>query len=342
MTSGRDPLQARDDGTQDLYDVSEWEVRSLLDRLSVVLYAAAVSGTRVLVVLLAGLILLAQVVLGGLGAVANPVVGAFTILSVVPAFLLAAYVWYADVTTSEPLGLLVVTFFLGVLFATFAGILNPVLGGVVSGVGSGFGAFPALGMVFLFFLVVGPVEESVKLLAVRLWAFRDARFDAVIDGAVYGAVAGLGFATIENALYITRSIEAAGDPLNLIGAGAGIATVRALAGPGHVIYSAFAGYYLGLAKFNRENAGPIVVKGIVVAALIHGFYNTSASVLVPGLAELVGLSQIVAFFGFVVVYDGIFGYLLYRKLAAYRGAYNDLHGRPEDETGPVDLTEFEF
>lgn len=44
------------------------------------------------------------------------------------------------------------------------------------------------------------MEESVRLLAVRLYAYNDARFAAVIDGAVCGAIAGLGFATIENGI----------------------------------------------------------------------------------------------------------------------------------------------
>jgi hypothetical protein len=99
-----------------------------------------------------------------------------------------------------------------------------------------------------------------------------------------------------------------------------VAAVRTFAGPGHVIYSAFAGYYLGLAKFNPEDAGPIVVKGLVVASVIHATYNTAVTNL-GAVAEFVGLAQGVAFLAFVVVYDGVFFYVLYRKLSAYRAAY---------------------
>jgi RsiW-degrading membrane proteinase PrsW (M82 family) len=331
MAERRDPVEARDDGSTDLYEISDWEVRSSYDRFSVWLYSVVVSAARWAVITLAVLILVGQFA-----------VGAFVLLSVVPAFILAAYLWYADVTTAEPLEALVATFLLGILFASFAGILNSRLGGIASGLGSGFGAVPVLGVLALYFLVVGPVEEVVKLLAVRLHAYRAESFNAVIDGAVYGAVAGLGFATIENALYITQSVESLAQSMNLIEAGAGITTVRALAGPGHVIYSGFAGYYLGLAKFNQEHAGPLVVKGVTIAALIHGAYNTSATVLVPAVAEvLTGVSQFAVFFGFVVVYDGLFGYLLVRKLSKYNSAYRDASSTDREGTISSERTEFE-
>ncbi|WP_246986234.1 PrsW family intramembrane metalloprotease [Halorientalis marina] len=321
MTDRRDPVEAKSDGSVDLYEISDWEVRSGLDRFAVWLYGGLVSTLRWTVVGAAVLIVLAEFALGGLGLVTDPVVGTFVVLSVVPALGLAAYLWYADVTTQEPLGLLIATFVLGVLLASFAGVLNPILGGYASAIGSGFGLVPVFGTLAFFFFVVGPIEETVKILAVRLHAYRDDRFDAVIDGAVYGAVAGLGFATIENALYITQTLGTAPEAANLIGEGSGIATVRALAGPGHVIYSAFAGYYLGLAKFNRDRAGPIVLKGLIIATLIHGTYNTTVTILVPAVASTTALSGFVAFFGFVILYDGLFGLLLIRKLSKYNSAF---------------------
>jgi len=325
MTAERDPVQEETDGSTDLYDIATWEARSRLDGVSVFIYNAVRTIVRWVVILLALAILLAQLALGGLGAaLADLPIAIFILLSIVPALLLAAYVRYADVTTAEPLSLLVGTFALGVLFAGFAGVLNSLFQPL-------FGTIPLIGTVLFFYLVVGPVEETIKLLAVRLYPYRDGRFDAVIDGAVYGAVAGLGFATIENAIYIAGQVN---DPTlaNVLTAGGGIAPLRALAGPGHVIYSAIAGYYLGLAKFNPDRAGPIVVKGLLIATLIHATYNTLSAV-VPGLISLFvpGLPRIFAFLGFVLVYDTVFGLYLYRKLVRYREAYRGANvGRAAD------------
>jgi RsiW-degrading membrane proteinase PrsW (M82 family) len=268
-------------------------------------------------------------------------------LSVIPAFALVAYVYRADVGTSEPLKLVVGTFVLGVLFASFAAVINSALQPALR-------AIPIIGFVLFFYLVVAPVEETVKWLAVRLLPYRSSKFDSVIDGAVYGAAAGLGFATIENALYISRGVSMDPSTTNalvllpmqtgvseIIGAGAGITALRALAGPGHVIYSAFAGYYLGLAKFNPDRAGPIIVKGLLIAAFIHATYNTLVGIIPSIATVLFGVPQMLAFFGFVVVYDGVFGYILYRKLKRYRQAYREVHDGVDEASLRSELTEFD-
>jgi len=348
-----DPVADRTDGSDDLHDIATWEPRTALDRLAVSIYAALLTAARGIVILTALLILVALVATAGLSAVVvEPTIGVLTLLSAVPAFLLAAYVYVTDVTTSEPLDLLVATFILGVLFAGFAGLVNSYLGPALRSI-------PGLGLILFFYLVVGPVEETVKWLAVRLHAFRSREFNAVIDGAIYGAVAGLGFATIENALYITRGIDPSGTSNalvlavvgvlglggveNILGAGGEITAFRALSGPGHVIYSAFAGYYLGLAKFNPDRAGPIVVKGLLIAAFIHATYNTLVGI-VPALVEVVvpGVSQLVVVFAFVVVYDGIFFYALFRKLSGYRDAYRAVHATDEREERDPDIGRTEF
>jgi protease PrsW len=330
MASQRDPVQESDDGSVDLYGIATWEARSRLDGVSVFIYNAIRAIVRWVVILLAFLILAVQLALGGLGAaLADPPIAIFIALSVAPALLLAAYVRYADVTTNEPLSMLVGTFALGVLLAGFAGVLNSLAQPVFTSIPL-VDSVPLVGMVLLFYIVVGPVEETVKMLAVRLYAYRSTEFDAVVDGAVYGAVAGLGFATIENAIYIAGQVN---DPViaNVFVAGGGITPLRALAGPGHVIYSAIAGYYLGLAKFNPDRAGPIVVKGLLIAALVHATYN-SLSAVVPGLVVVLvpGIPPLVAFIGFVIAYDTIFGLYVLRKLSRYRSAYLNGAGRSAD------------
>jgi RsiW-degrading membrane proteinase PrsW (M82 family) len=333
----RDPVEARADRSRDLQEIATWEPRSRLDRIAVRMYAGAVAVGRGVVVLLS----LAFVLGVGFLIVANdPAIGLLTVLSAVPALGLAWYIYAADVTSKEPFVPVVLTFFLSVFFATFAGIVNTSFSFVQ--------AFGLPGFILFFYLVVGPVEEAVKLLAVRLYAYGTERFDAVIDGAVYGAVAGLGFATIENALYIVQTTQMTATGTDLIaqqldGVGESITTLRALAGPGHVIYSAFAGYYLGLAKFNRENAGPLVAKGILVAALIHATYNSLVSVVPGVVSALLGVGQLAAFFGFVLVYQGFFGYLLYRKITAYGRAYREVQNDAErvEESVTVESTEFD-
>jgi hypothetical protein len=138
-----DPVEGTD-GVAYLYEISTWETRSLLDRLSVAIYWLAVRAGQVLVILAALGILVG---IGALGTLSDPVIGLLTSVSVLPALFLAAYVWHRDVTAKEPLTLVAATFLLAVLTAGFAAVLNGVLQPVFSSGG-------IIGMVRLFYLVV--------------------------------------------------------------------------------------------------------------------------------------------------------------------------------------------
>jgi len=330
MQRRRDPVERADEESRDLYDVSTWEPRSLLDRIAYAIYGGINFGLRGIVLLVAVTITLVLLAQPTILLLEEPLLGAFFALSVVPAALLAAFIWYTDVTTSEPLGLLVATFVLAVLFATFAAVVNDVTGPYLQVV-------PLVGWALFFYVIVGPVEEAVKLLAVRVFAYRSDTFDSVLDGAVYGAVAGLGFAAIENTIYISGTVAQA--DAGFFTAATGIATVRALVGPGHVIYSAIAGYYLGLAKFNPQYAGPLVVKGLVVAAFVHATYNTTVGIVPELIATIYPVSAAFAFVSYVIFFNLLVGYYLYRKIARYRRTYRSVRGDVDDAT--PELTEFD-
>ena len=67
------------------------------------------------------------------------------------------------------------------------------------------------------FLVIGPREEIAKFLAVRLFVYRNKEFNEPLDGIIYAAAAALGFASLENMLYVidwhtrTRAVGRARD-----------------------------------------------------------------------------------------------------------------------------------
>jgi RsiW-degrading membrane proteinase PrsW (M82 family) len=317
VSSGSSPSSA-DESTVDTHGVTTWEPRTVGDRLAVSVHETLAARWRLLVVVLAAVVLLGQFLVAfGLFAT-DPFLAALSAVSVVPALLLVWYIRRHD-TDPEPLGTLAVTLALGGLLAGFAALVNTAAGTV-------FRQVPVVGSLLLFFLVVGPGEELVKWLAVRLYAYDRPEFDAVVDGAMYGAVAGLGFASVENVIYIGQNALTAirnGGPV--LAATLPTTVARSLAGPGHVLYSAFAGYYLGLAKFNDEHYGPLVVKGLAVAALLHATYN-SLSTLLPQVLPMTGLAT----FGFIVLWDGALTVVLVRKLRRYRTVVDE---RPDDAGG---------
>jgi RsiW-degrading membrane proteinase PrsW (M82 family) len=117
-----------------------------------------------------------------------------------------------------------------------------------------------------------------------------------------------------------------------------ITVVRSIAGPGHVIWTAIAGYYLGLAKFNDEYWLAITVKGLLVAVLLHGFYNSTTTTIGAVASTLgVDLLALPVTFGFIVVFHAVtFGYLIL-KLRRYRKAYAS--ASPGEDAAPVDELE---
>lgn len=265
--------------------------------------------------------------------------GLAILLSAVPAVVLVRYVRKTDQSLHEPSSLLAVTFLLGVGLGVLAFLLNialvpvfellvgPVAGAletaaesVVSpgAVDAAFGVVATVALALAAYLVIGPVEEGLKWLAVRTYAYESSPFDTVVDGAVYGAVAGFGFATVENTIYVGFLAQGGVGIVEPLGSAAWgtIIFTRAFLGPGNVIFAAFAGYYLGLAKFNPDGVGPIALKGLLIAVLLHGTYVVGTTVFtaelpMPGLVYL----------GYMAAFNGVAGYVLFRKLSRYRDAY---------------------
>ncbi|MFP4187884.1 MAG: PrsW family intramembrane metalloprotease [Halobacteriales archaeon] len=295
------------DGSSLLYGVTEWEPRSPLDVFFYYLYGALVTNVKLVAVGVLVLILFTNVSFDLAGLFLNPIVGTFAVISVLPAGFIAVYVWESDPTAKRPALYLAVTFALGTVATTLAYFIN------TSTVGW-FEALPFLSMALFFFILVGPVEEILKLGAVYIYPYGTEGFGTALDGAVFGAFAGLGFATAENALYIATE--------GLIGGG-GLETLIGRAGvaPAHVMWSAIAGYYLGLAYVTKEYAGVLIFKGLVTVAVLHGTYNTFMTY--APLATGVDTTEVavqVANFVFLVGFYGVVGYILHSLIRRYRRA----------------------
>ncbi len=180
-------------------------------------------------------------------------------LAVIPALLLVRYYYRQDRARPEPKGLVVKVFLFGVLSALVA-IPLEVLVDVFN-----FALDPGTIWYALFkaFVVAGLVEEYLKLMVVRRTAFRHPAFDEVMDGVVYTVVAGMGFACLENVLYVLRGSLAT-------------ALVRAFtAVPLHAVSSGLMGYSLGRARFAASPAAAqsLVTRGLLTAVGVHGLYD---------------------------------------------------------------------
>ena len=114
------------------------------------------------------------------------------------------------------------------------------------------------------FGVVALSEELSKYLLLRRFIYPQKDFNEPIDGIVYGVMVGLGFATLENVLYVFQSGEA----------GFATALSRAFtAVPAHAAFGVLMGAYVGLAKFIPEKATIYMFIGVGLAIFFHGAYD---------------------------------------------------------------------
>src|SRR5579883_1110615 len=118
---------------------------------------------------------------------------------------------------------------------------------------------------FLAFVVAGLMEETAKLLVVRVSVWRRPEFDERMDGIVYFARAGLGFALVENILYMLQARGSLGLVL-LVG------TMRALLSvPGHALFASMTGYFAARRRFDGKGIGTL--GGLLIAIAMHGAFD---------------------------------------------------------------------
>ncbi len=203
------------------------------------------------------------------------VVAIAALLALVPTIFYALFIWWLDRHEKEPLPLLLVAFFWGAVPAIIiALVLELVIGIPLDQV-----ITSDTGRELTSASVVAPiVEEGVKgLILVVLFLVFSREFDDVLDGVVYGAIVGLGFATVENVLYLTSAaydgVPAGGAPV--VGNMVALWALRAgLFGLNHSMFTAFTGAALGLARSLHGAArGLVPLLGLLAAMTFHAIHN---------------------------------------------------------------------
>ena len=196
------------------------------------------------------------------------------ICAVAPAVFLVVYYYKQDKAKPEPKGLIVKIFIIGI-FSTIIAVILELLISLLA-------PLVKIDLLFYFFnafVVAGFSEELIKLLVVLFFVFKNVEFDKVVDGIVYTVVASLGFACFENIMYVLKG-------------GLSTAIIRAFTSiPLHALASGIMGFYIGKAKFDVVNRAKIIIKGLFIAILIHGYYDF-VIFAIPSLGILPALSII--------------------------------------------------
>jgi len=189
---------------------------------------------------------------------------------VIPAVILMWIVDRADAKRPEPRRTRRLVVFVGMLSVIPALILEL----VISAHSSAWIA-PQLtyqGASFQAFIVAAAIEEACKILVVYWVVWRRPEFDERMDGIVYASRAGLGFALVENVIYLLQQ--------QTLGGVLVVWVARALlAVPGHAMWTGMIGAMAARRRFDRRGLG--LLGGYLLAVAFHGTYDLSVFVLVP-------------------------------------------------------------
>ncbi len=179
----------------------------------------------------------------------------YLILALAPVVALILYIYYRDKHDREPVDLLLKVFFFGMLSIIPAALIESKLG-LKSDTS-------IVNTAYTTFLIIAGAEEGCKYLFMRWAVYYKKAFNEPFDGIVYCVMASMGFAALENVMYIYNSDS----PMST-------ALLRMLTAiPAHFTFAVIMGYYVGMAKFKPANKLFYTLMGIGGAMFFHGVYD---------------------------------------------------------------------
>jgi len=223
----------------------------------------------------------------------------FTVAAVVAMLPLPLYigvVLWLDRFEPEPRHMLAIAFLWGASVAVVvSGVVNGLMDAVVGQALSAMASAPM-------------VEEALKAaILFRFYIARRDEFDGPVDGVIYSAMVGLGFAFVENVDYYGRAL--------LDGGPAGLAlifTLRGMIAPfSHPLFTSLTGLGLGVAR--QSSSRPVQVAapavGFVGAVALHALWNAGASAglfffVVYGLVMLPALAVLLVIVAVSLKFEG--------------------------------------
>jgi protease PrsW len=178
-------------------------------------------------------------------------------IALAPGAVIGLYIYLKDKHEREPIGLLVQSFCFGILSTIITLAISWPIDLLVP-----IDENSLTEQAVHAFLLVAIIEEFSKFIFVRWVLYPNSNFNEPFDGIVYSVTVSLGFAGLENILYV-------------LGDNGGVETAimrMFTAVPAHATFGVLMGYFLGKAKFEHQKAH-YAIYALGVATLFHGAYD---------------------------------------------------------------------
>jgi len=177
------------------------------------------------------------------------------LIALAPVAILVFYTYHRDKYDKEPIGWLITALFLGGIIAVPVIFVENILSELGTGLQGLYGS------AFSAFVVASFTEESFKLFAFAMVFVFNKKFNELFDGIVYATFISLGFAAVENVMYVMEH----GNQVGLL---RGITAV-----PAHALFGITMGFYYSSGRFypsERRKAYPLC---FLMPFLLHGVYD---------------------------------------------------------------------
>ncbi|MEH7345337.1 glutamic-type intramembrane protease PrsW [Bacillus sp. JJ1532] len=170
---------------------------------------------------------------------------------IAPGLALLSYFYLKDQYGSEPVFTVFRTFLFGAILVFPIAFIQYVLETEYNIQSSFINAFLSSGM----------LEEFFKWFILFYAVYQHVDFDEPYDGIVYGASVSLGFASLENILYlISHGLEHA--------IGRALLPVSS-----HALFGVIMGYYIGKGKFSATSKAKWLMLSFLFPVILHGTYD---------------------------------------------------------------------
>jgi len=187
-------------------------------------------------------------------------------LAALPVVVILLWIYFKD-KNKEPIGLLIKLFLSGFVSCILVLIVSRLLENIFPFMDTDLKYKTFVDVLLYAFVGVALVEEFCKWIMVYLIGYNDREFDELYDGLVYSIFVSLGFAFIENILYVvyTSSLSTA--------------ILRAVSAvPSHACDAIFMGYYISIAKqYHLRGKFKLEKKflwlSILIPTILHGIYD---------------------------------------------------------------------
>ena len=191
------------------------------------------------------------------------------IASVAPVMVIIFYINIKDKFEKEPKKLLFFNFLFGAIVSIIISTILYIISDYVLPAPDDFSVWQQF---LKAFFIVALIEEFSKYIIVRYYAQPKKDFNEPFDGIIYAVMVSMGFAAVENIMYVFDG-------------GLQTALLRAFTAiPAHATFGVLMGYFMGKAKFFEKKA-LWNLAGLLTAIIFHGAYDFFLFInFIPGIS----------------------------------------------------------